>query len=236
MKPNAERNRPRIPKERPDYPPTPKPGAVGFLPHESTERLFRAIQAHYLQQDRRVGVYAVTGAGEFVPSSLTNVRRGLVKLMDEGILRSDHTFLDAGSGDGRVVILVSLIFGLKTFGVEYDDALWRRSLDHVAIFRPFYRTGNALPTLLCGDFCDEETYIRHGMAFRNFDVVFNYANDHHRLAAKVARDGAEHVLFLCYGPIPFPESFPGLVTIRSLALGNGAAQRGSFLHAYRKGG
>lgn len=210
------------------------PGADGSLPHESSKGLLRAIQAHYAREDRRFGVYAVTGAGEFVPSSLENVHLGLAKLMAEGLLRSNQTFLDAGSGDGRIVILASLVFGLKTFGVEYDDALWRRSLANVAVFRPFYRTEEARPAIWCGDFCDEDTYIRHGTAFRNFDVVFNYANDHHRLAAKVAQDGAEHVLFLYYGPSPYPESFHGLMAIRSLALGNATSQRGSYLHAYWK--
>lgn len=212
----------------------PKPGADGSPPHDPSERLFRSLQAHFARQDRRLGVYAVTGAGEFVPSSLENVRRGLAKLMAEGILRPDHTFLDAGSGDGRVVILVSLVFGLKAFGVEYDEALWRRSLDHVAHFRPHYRTGDALPTVWCGDFCDEETYRRHGTAFQNFHVVFNYANDHHRLAAKIAREGTEGVLFLYYGPSPFSESFPGLMVIRSVTLGNGSAQGRPYLHAYGK--
>lgn len=156
--------------------------------------------------------------------------------MSEGILRRSHIFLDAGSGDGRVVILVSLLFGLKAFGVEYDDVLWRRSLENVAVFRRFYRDDKGLPTILRGDFCEEMTYALGGTAFKNFDVVFNYANDQQRLAAKIARDGSENVLFVSYGPSRFPESFPGLVPITSLGVGTGSGSAGSYFHGYRKRG
>ncbi len=64
----------------------------------------------------------MTGTGEFVPSSRHHVSLGLSRLMVEGILHGDHVFLDAGSGDGRVLVLASLVLGLKTYGVEYDEA------------------------------------------------------------------------------------------------------------------
>ena len=154
--------------------------------------------------------------------------------MAEGWISPGSTFLDAGSGDGRVLLLAALIFRLTAYGVEYDDALWRRSLENISVFNQHFAEGLDPPRVLCGDFCDEKTYSRHGAAFGMFDIVFNYANDHHRLAAKVARDGARNVLFLYYGPSPVPESFPYLVPVRSLALGPPGSSARSYLHAYRK--
>lgn len=194
----------------------------------------RIVEDYFAQQDLRHGVYAVTGAGEFVPSSLGRVYRGLVQLMDEGLIRCDAAFLDAGSGDGRVVVLASLVLGLSSFGVEYDETLWHRSLANIDFFRRFYRDAAHLPVVLWGDFCDEETYTRFGTTFKDFDVVFNYANNHHRLAEKIAQDGADDVLFVYYGPNPFAESFAGLCSIRTLSLGTPGASTQSFLHVYRK--
>lgn len=194
----------------------------------------RIIEDYFAQHDLRHGVYAVTGVGEFVPSSLSRVYRGLMQLMDEGLIGRDATFLDAGSGDGRVVVLTSFVLGLMSYGVEYDETLWQRSLTNINFFRRFYQDAAHLPMVLWGDFCDEETYTRFGMRFTVFDVVFDYASNHHKLAQKITRDAKDDVLFVYYGPNAFAESFSGLCAIRSLSLGNPCASTQSFLHVYRK--
>lgn len=154
--------------------------------------------------------------------------------MAEAWIHPGWRFLDAGSGDGRVLILASAVLGLKAYGVEYDERLWRRSLKNIAALSFFYPDVVDLPQVWCGDFCDEDTFSRNGTAFKAFDVIFNYANDHHRLAAKVAEDATRDVLFLYYGPQSFPESFPGLIPVKTLALGGEGTSARSYMHAYRK--
>ncbi|MEJ5348444.1 MAG: hypothetical protein WHS46_07120 [Desulfosoma sp.] len=209
-------------------------GVATCLVPKGRKELRETVQDYFTRQDRRYGVYAVTGAGEFVPSSLSHVYLGLSRLMAEGMLHGDHVFLDAGSGDGRVLVLASLVLGLKTYGVEYDEALWERSLKNIAFFGPLYSGPDDFPTVLCGDFCDEKTYIQANTSFVDFDVVFNYANNHVKLAEKIARDGSDHVLFLYYGPSPLPETFPSLHPLRTLPLGPQGSSAGPFLHVYGK--
>ncbi len=43
-------------------------------------------------------------------------------------LHNYNSFIDLGSGDGRVVLIASL-FGIKAVGIEYDNELFKISLD-----------------------------------------------------------------------------------------------------------
>ena len=43
-------------------------------------------------------------------------------------LHNFNSFIDLGSGDGRVVLIASL-FGLKSVGIEIDNELFRKSLE-----------------------------------------------------------------------------------------------------------
>jgi hypothetical protein len=75
------------------------------------------------------------------------LRQGKLPLMDTGVgfwggaiaeevfeafkrikLHKFRSFLDLGSGDGRVVLIASL-FGVKAVGVEVDDELFNKSLE-----------------------------------------------------------------------------------------------------------
>lgn len=75
------------------------------------------------------------------------LRQGKLPLMDTGVgfwggaiaeevfeafkklrLHNFNSFIDLGSGDGRVVLIASL-FGLKSVGMEIDDGLFRKSLE-----------------------------------------------------------------------------------------------------------
>jgi SAM-dependent methyltransferase len=50
--------------------------------------------------------------------------RAILRLIDLAELGPDDVFFDLGSGLGRVAILVNLLTGIRTVGVEYEPAYW----------------------------------------------------------------------------------------------------------------
>ncbi len=203
----------------------------------SRKAWFDALHEYFRREDERRGVYDITGAGEFVPTNLAHLREGIERLMTDGVLPGDSgLWLDAGSGDGRVLLLLYKVFGLQVVGVEYDEALCARARNHIARFVGRKEKAFRSPAVLCGDFCEEQTYEENGLSFSDFRVIYNYANNHHALAEMIRRDGRSGAIFLLYGPIPDEEEFPGLECRRILLLGDARSAGGSYLHVYVKSG
>ncbi|WP_170920507.1 class I SAM-dependent methyltransferase [Desulfacinum hydrothermale] len=192
------------------------------------------LHAYFREQDQKRGVYAVTAVGEFVPCSLTYLEHGMTHFLSRYPAARKFLFLDAGSGDGRVVFLLSVVFGLRAVGVEYDEQLHVRAMDNMASILRRY-PASPPPTLLCGDFLDESLYRNHGLRFADFHVVFNYANNHTQLAEKVMRDGGQGAYFLLYTPRPTGERFPSLQDVSSLCLApEPRTATGPYLQIYRR--
>lgn len=106
-------------------------------------------------------------------------------------LHNHKTFLDIGSGDGKVVLIASL-FGVNAHGVEIDDFLVAKSLE---LQRKF---GIKNASFIKKDF--------HEHDFSNYDVLF-LAPD------KPLRRGLEQKLvkelngkLILYGPVFHPRS------------------------------
>lgn len=76
---------------------------------------FLLKKGRMLFKDTKVGIWGVTPLAETYE---------LFKLLNIG---SNRSFIDIGSGDGRIVLLAS-IFGLKSHGVEFDPALVNSSI------------------------------------------------------------------------------------------------------------
>ncbi|MBC7360077.1 MAG: hypothetical protein H5U10_16220 [Desulfacinum sp.] len=204
------------------------------MPMDLQEQRFHFLSDYFREEDQRRGVYAVTAVGEFVPSSLAHVCQGMGNFLRRYAPHRRWLFLDAGSGDGRLVVLLALVFGLRTVGVEYDEELHRRSLQNIRRISRVHPPPHA-PQVLCGDFLDDALYATHGLRFADFHVIFNYANNHTLLAEKVARDGSEGAYFLLYSPRPTGERFSGLRCVDTWELGPTASVcRGPYLQVYRK--
>ena len=78
----------------------------------------------------------------------------------EQINLKSGTFLDLGSGDGRVTILASLQCD-KAIGIEFDELLVKKSLKHA-------KKLDSKAEFLCQDYEDYD--------FSNVDVLFSYAD------------------------------------------------------------
>jgi len=123
--------------------------------------------------------------------------------------------LDAGCGDGRVVALLAGVFQLPAHGIEYDPALCQRArqnLERLSARLP----GLSSRTILCGDFTDDHVYRQGGLPFHRFGTVFNYANNHSQIAAKIAFESPPGTRFLLYYPSRHVEPLPGLEWTHSI--------------------
>jgi hypothetical protein len=68
------------------------------------------------------------GAVPYLPSGVDEI----ITMVQEAPLRADDTFVDLGSGLGRVVILAHLLSGARALGIEIQEHLVRRARMHSA--------------------------------------------------------------------------------------------------------
>ncbi len=156
---------------------------------------FRAVDV----PPSKTHICRVTDRGVYLPSNPVHLLLGFIYLLKEGIISQDDSLLDAGSGDGRVAILGSLL-GMRSTGVEYDSKL-------VELARYHAQQLGTDTTFLQGDFTDNATY--HPGSFRDFSLVYNFINNEDKVAEKIAQDSREGTKFLLYGCVD-NEQFPGL--------------------------
>ncbi len=53
------------------------------------------------------------------------------KMLELGELKADEKMFDLGSGDGRIVIMAAQKFKADATGVEFDNDLWKQSMDKI---------------------------------------------------------------------------------------------------------
>jgi hypothetical protein len=140
-----------------------------------------------------------TDIGVFVPSELRILKAVFDFLAERGKIQRSDQFLDAGSGDGRVVLLGSLYCSHAT-GVEWDLDLL------IASFFNSNRLGYGDVSFFQGDFCEDVTYERRN--FADFTVIFNFLNDERRLAEKIVTESRPGTRFILYaGIVATPEPY-----------------------------
>lgn len=54
------------------------------------------------------------------------------KMLNVGELKAGEKMFDLGSGDGRIVIMAAQKFKADATGVEFDDSLYKQSMDKIA--------------------------------------------------------------------------------------------------------
>ena len=157
-----------------------------------------------------------TSKGIFLGSPLDSIVMNIDFLLSNNYLRRS-VFLDAGSGDGRVSLLVAAVYGWESFGIEFEDSLVKKSL---AIKEELsFSKGLDLSSLKFakGDFCDDAVYSSMGLSFSDVDLFFNFNNGIHPLIHKIASDSPSGTKLLFYGfnhSYSF-EGFKNLISIRN---------------------
>jgi SAM-dependent methyltransferase len=142
-----------------------------------------AIRVDPEGQMRYLGTEEVTGKGLFYPSRLEEILPAL-----RATLRPERTFLDLGSGDGRVVFLAAVL-GARATGIEYDRALHRVARE--ARRRLAGVVDPARAALRRGDF--------FALDLDRYDVLFYFGSGSYsepRLFEKIAREMRPGSVFL----------------------------------------
>ncbi len=166
---------------------------------------FHLIQDYYNYldslQDEEGGPYKRTAVGQFVPSPLSHIKTAFDYLIRTNSIDRNKPFLDAGSGDGRIVAISSLAYGIDSTGVEYDQelsAFSRSNLRHLSKLCSTHRPGHIIE----GDFTEDATYSSKGLTFDRFFTVFNYINNESSIAYKIAQSSRPGTKFVLLGAFP----------------------------------
>ena len=184
-----------------------------------------------------------TGIGVFCSAQLTHINQGISTLVNEGVLTPNDLFADAGSGDGRVVI-VTAIYGIPSLGIEYNVDLCKRAESHIKNLRGWRILDSTSVRIIQGDFTKDETYTQAGLTFSDVSVFFNFINNHRSLADKMRVDSPQGTKLLLYDNGQKPPELEGLHPRRTIELadpkdeerfkGTGDDSYKGFLHIYKK--
>jgi|GEM_PF-1398091 hypothetical protein len=150
------------------------------------------------------GPYKRTELGQFVPSPIMHIKAALDYLLDRNLIDPFAPLLDAGSGDGRIIAIASLYYGITAIGVEYDAELFESSRNHINHLSTLCQS-TASGTIIQGDFTDDLTYKMNGLTFQMFSTVFNYINNESSIAYKISQDSPPHTKFVLLGAFPIEE-------------------------------
>jgi len=162
--------------------------------------------------------FKITGLGLYMPSNLELVRESMDCLFERKIISKNDLFLDAGSGDGRIVSLLAGIFDVPTVGVEYDASLVGISRGNIRYLQQMGVIGETRAEIIQGDFKRDLTYNSQAINFADFSVIFNYINNQKDIAQKIVSNSKDGTRFLLFDACSEPERFEGIGYVETLAL------------------
>jgi len=146
------------------------------------ENMFRLVKDYFDEIDSKYRLenrfFIRVSKGKFMPSELDHMKNFFAKAISEKYFSIDEVFTDAGSGDGRVGLCASLVFGIKTLLVEYEPEFYHKSIMHIDKFKRLLANQNIPIKVIQGDFSDIQTYRDNGLEFKEIKTFFNYWSNH----------------------------------------------------------
>lgn len=172
-------------------------------------------------------IFFSTQKGTYAPGSIYIIGHALDQLLKEKILLNGQTFLDAGSGDGRIVALASIL-GFKAYGIEYNEDLYTNSISNI---KNLHLQGliESEPKIILGDFLDADSYTQLGVLFNSFDIIYNYITFPDDLANKIVLESKVNLIFLLHTVTNHHPTFNGLTLNRSINLN----EVNQYLYVYK---
>jgi len=137
-----------------------------------------------------------TELGRFVTVDLSALNLAISDLLSDSIIDRKKIFVDAGSGDGRVNLLISAGYGIPSLGIECDLELHKSACNHLSEFPKRY---SSLIRLAHGDFSDDLVYNSENVPFERVGTFFNYINNPQIIAEKIAKQSPTGTKFLFWG-------------------------------------
>lgn len=136
----------------------------------------------------------ITDGGIFLATPVDVLAQAVRVLGDSFPVEQRSRILDAGAGDGRVVVALALAFpDAKVFGVECDAALAAEAARNVATLPAEKR-----PLVARGDYLSPEPLSSLGASLESLDLVVHYPDGNERAIFDAMRErgkpGAKLVL------------------------------------------
>ncbi len=198
---------------------------------ENYETLQKVIN-YYSSLEERFDLFFSVEKGIFVTGSIKHVYKALEQLKNEfKIISENQLFLDAGSGDGRICIIASLL-GLQSYGIEYHPEITNSSILNITNLeaKGLFQNGFKIPSIIQGDFFDDSAYEKLGIKFGEFNIIFNFVTYHENLTQKIVKESPKGTIFILHSPCPINFSPEGMELVREIPL-NGIFQ---ILYVYKK--
>lgn len=173
---------------------------------------------YYGSLGERFDLFYTVEKGTFVTGSIKHVAEALDSILENLHLKDENIiFLDAGSGDGRVCAIATLL-GLKSYGIEYNEIIANDSQENIAKLEKLGVFNKNKPIIVQGDILDNESYTKLGLAFKNIRIIFNFVTYHEDLAEKIVKESATGTIFILHSPCPISFSPPNLEKITEIPL------------------
>ena len=142
-----------------------------------------------------------TSVGIWVPTPLEVIDAAGGLLKDRGWLDASQPghLLDAGTGDGRVGMLLSRLDATRVvYGIEHDPRLYDRARENLEKLGEKGLIDPDLVQIVEGNYCDVSTYRGARIAMRQTHLIFNYPDGNQQQLGQfiMAHAGAQTKLCL----------------------------------------
>jgi hypothetical protein len=182
------------------------------------------LSKFYSEIGERFDLFYTVEKGTFVSGSIKYIYEGLnfLFLSDElnNLISKNETFLDTGSGDGRICAIANLL-ELKSYGIEFHEDIASASIQNIdnLISKGILQDKIDLkPVIVRGDFFDDSTYNKLNITFDEIKVFYNFVTYHDQLAQKIAHSSPSGTILIIHSPCPANFSFKGLTLIKEVPL------------------
>jgi hypothetical protein len=174
---------------------------------------YSALDRKVLMQEQRY--VRETDVGLFLPSDLMTIEDSFSDYFRRFRNPLETFFLDAGSGDGRMVYLLAERFGVKGVGIEYDS-----ECTSIAIAAGDSLAVHPRPVFIRGRFEDDKNYA--GLDFSAFTTIYHFKNSENSLVNMMMRRSPRGTHFVFSDFHLAPKNFSGFRHIAILGLSEGA--------------
>lgn len=186
------------------------------------------VKKYYSDLEPRMDLFYAAEKGPFLGGHIPKIYGILEELVDDGVLSPDKTFLDAGSGDGRIVAIAAVL-GLRAFGIEWSEPIYEASKEDLEMLSEeniFPKT----PTVVKGDFFDFAIYKELGIEFEEINVFYSYETFTKELGKLIVDHSPPKTVLLHHSQNNDPITVEGLSHIKTVPVIN----LFQFLHVFMK--
>ncbi|MFW9992451.1 MAG: hypothetical protein ACFFD4_10420 [Candidatus Odinarchaeota archaeon] len=190
--------------------------------------IINGISKYFESLEPRFDLFFATDKGVFLGGAIKPIFQALKQLKDEGIIRERQTFLDAGSGDGRI-LAIAVAGKLKAHGIECNEIILEASRENMKKLIDL-KLIDREPVTVLGDFLENSTYYEAlQMPFSSFEVIYTFETCPLELAEKISTDSRKNTVFLYHSLKNEPVLVKRLELLKTMDLANH-----QYLHVYKK--